>query len=125
MQLAVNSSEALDFLFNTGPFAHREPSSFPALILLDLKLPQVSGLSVLEIIKVYARTRVIPIVMIAEPSDTYAISGGYRSGASACILRTADHQKFIRDITHTAHYWLQVNWVASSEGNGNDASAKV
>ncbi len=128
VQVAATSSDALDYLFRTGPFVNRNSPVFPALIMLDLNLPQTSGLSLLEIIKTYARTRVIPIVMIAESTDTYSVSDGYRRGASAWLVKSGDRQRFINDVIHTAIYWMKVNGAVPAEGPtgaGSDGSVQA
>src|SRR5438045_6916171 len=66
VQVVHDGADALDFLFNTGEFAHRHPAQIPDLILLNLKVPIINGLEVIRILKAYARTKMIPIVVLTK-----------------------------------------------------------
>ena len=107
-QVAADSTEALDYLFCTGAFTHREPE-LPALILLDLDLPYTNGLILLQLIKSYVRLQAVPVVMLAELADNRAISRGYERGANGCVIKTTDRRQFIANLALAANYWLKVN----------------
>src|SRR5437879_5973349 len=66
VEVAQDGADALDFLFNTGEYAHRHPAQIPDLILINLKVPVINGLEVIRILKAYARTKIIPIVVLAK-----------------------------------------------------------
>jgi len=79
------------------------------LILLDLKLPKISGLAVLEAIKQDPRTRMIPVVILSSSSEQRDLLDGYRMGANAFIQKPIDFAEFRRVMEQIANFWLGVN----------------
>ena len=120
-QVAVDSTEALDYLFCTGAFTHREPE-LPALILLDLDLPYTNGLVLLQLIKSYVRLQTVPVVMLAELADNRAIARGYERGANGCVIKTTDRQQFIANLALAANYWLKVNRAVRTNTDNQSAN---
>src|SRR5687768_7700698 len=76
-----DGSEALDFLFATGTHAGRDVSRTPALVLLDLKLPKLSGIDVLNRMRADPRTKLIPVVVLTSSSEDEDMVNSYQSGA--------------------------------------------
>ena len=85
---------ALDFLFGTGPFAHRSPSDQPRVILLDLQLPKIPGLEVLRRIKADLRTSAIPVIILTGSKDSHDITECKRMGVENYILKPVTPQSF-------------------------------
>jgi two-component system response regulator len=109
-----DGAEALDFLFGTGAYADRDRNSFPKVILLDLKLPKISGLEVLRQIKADERIRVIPVVVLTSSEQDSDIMESYRLGANSYIVKPVDYDKFFQAVADVGWYWLFWNRAAFS-----------
>ena len=104
-----DGEEALDFLFCRGQYAARFPNGVPKVILLDLKLPKVSGLEVLKAVKEDPRTRTVPVVVMTSSREQRDMVEGYRLGVNSYIQKPIDFdhcQTVVRDL---GYYWLVVN----------------
>jgi len=101
--------EALDFIFAQGKYADRLIEDTPNLVLLDLKLPRVNGLEVLEKIKSDKRTRTIPIVVLTSSSEERDIVTSYNLGVNSYILKPVDFDKFIDAVKQVGLYWVLLN----------------
>ena len=104
-----DGEEALDFLFARGPYAHRGSNALPKVILLDLKLPKVSGLEVLRAVKSDPRTRAVPVVVVTSSSEQRDIVEGYRLGVNSYIQKPIDFNQFQSIIKDLGYYWMVVN----------------
>jgi CheY-like chemotaxis protein len=107
--IAHDGVEALDCIFNTGPFASRSRPYTPHLILLDLNLPRVSGREVLRVLRAYARTRVIPVVVISGTPEERAIADSYELGANSYLMKPTSGAQFREAVRQMAAYWLTVS----------------
>lgn len=85
IQVARDGEEALDYLFCRGPHSERDPNCHPKLILLDLKLPKVDGLEVLQQIKCDPRTQAVPVVILTSSKQEQDMVQGYHLGANSYI----------------------------------------
>ena len=85
--IARDGSAALDFLFGQGEHAGRDPARTPAVVLLDIKLPKVSGLEVLERLRADERTRLVPVVMLTSSSEDEDKLRSYRLGANSYVRK--------------------------------------
>ena len=112
IEVVHDGQSALDFVFCTGAYQHRTLEPAPKLILLDLKIPKVSGREVLKILKSYVRTQVIPVVIISGSMDDSDILQMYQLGANSFILKTDNFAKLVE---HTAFYWLAINTQAGNQ----------
>ena len=101
--------EALDFIFAQGKYADRSVEDVPKLVLLDLKLPRVNGLEVLEKIKSDKRTKIIPVVVLTSSSEERDIVTSYNLGINSYILKPVDFDKFIDAVKEVGFYWLLLN----------------
>lgn len=109
IEVARDGAEALDFIFCTGPFAHRHIENSPRLILLDLKLPKVDGLEVLQRIKSDPRTQVIPVVVLTSSREERDIVESYRLGVNSYIVKPVDFEQFTDAVRNLGLYWLLLN----------------
>jgi CheY-like chemotaxis protein len=112
IQVARDGEEALDFLFCRGAHSERDPNNHPKLILLDLKLPKVDGLEVLEQIKRDPRTRAVPVVILTSSRQEQDLVQGYQLGANSYIQKPVDFDQFQATIKQLGYYWLLVNQAA-------------
>jgi CheY-like chemotaxis protein len=104
-----DGEEALNFLFCRGPFLERSGKPLPRLILLDLKLPKVDGLSVLRIVKEDRRTRWIPVIVLTSSKEEKDLAASYDLGVNSYIQKPVDFDQFHETARALALYWLQVN----------------
>jgi CheY-like chemotaxis protein len=107
--VATDGQEALDYLFGVGAYAGRDPSVLPALTLLDLKLPKVSGLEVLRRIRTEKTTRRMPVVILSSSREEQDVAAGYDLGSNSYIRKPLDFKCFVEGIEHLAAYWLTIN----------------
>jgi two-component system, response regulator len=109
MVVACDGQEALDYLFGVGPFSGRDMAVMPSVIILDIKLPKLSGLEVLERIRAQESTKDIPVVVLTSSQDTAQVEASYRLGANSFVLKPTDPADFSDTIMHVAMYWLLLN----------------
>lgn len=107
--VAHDGEEALDFLFCTGPHAGRSFEHPPKLVLLDLKLPKVDGMQVLEQVKKDPRTKTIPIVLMTSSKEERDRISGYALGVNSYLQKPVDFNEFRKLVKLSALYWLVVN----------------
>ena len=101
--------EALDYLFGIGAYADRDLSRLPQLILLDLKLPYLSGLQVLERLRTDPRTKLIPVVILTSSTEEEDVLASYQLGANSYVRKPVDFDEFTEAIRHVGLYWLLIN----------------
>jgi two-component system response regulator len=107
--VACDGQEAVDYLFGTGSFAGRDLSVMPAVVVLDLNLPGLSGLEVLKRIRATAETRRIPVVVLTSSSDESQIEESYAMGANSFVQKPNDPSDFSEMVLQMAMYWLLLN----------------
>lgn len=101
-----DGKEALDYVLND---CFTIGGQLPALILLDLKLPKVDGLTVLKTLRSDDRTRRIPIVILITSSEKLDINSSYDLGANSYIRKPVDFNQFVEAVNSLGLYWLVVN----------------
>jgi two-component system response regulator len=101
--------EALDYLFGSGNYAHRNLTDQPHLILLDLKLPKVTGLEVLQRLRANPSCKMIPVVVLTSSNEENDILSAYRLGANSYVRKAVDYYRFLEHIKLLSHYWLMLN----------------
>jgi two-component system, response regulator len=109
IQLVRDGEEALDFLFCRGAFSSRRFDRAPRLILLDLKLPKVDGLQVLEHIKGDARTKAIPVIILTSSKEDRDLVSGYKLGVNSYVQKPVNFAEFQKVVEQLGMYWLLVN----------------
>lgn len=107
--VAHDGVEALDFLFCTGPHSGRDPEDRPEVILLDLKLPKLDGLEVLERLRADERTKLLPVVILTSSRQDQDLVDSYRLGANSYIRKPVDFEQFVEAVRHLGLYWLVLN----------------
>jgi two-component system, response regulator len=109
IQVAEDGAEALDFLFCRGAFKDRTPSQLPKLVMLDLKLPKVSGLEVLRAIRGDKRTKAIPVVVLTSSKQDRDLIGSYKLGVNAYAQKPVDFEQFSETVRQIGMFWMLVN----------------
>jgi two-component system response regulator len=104
-----DGEEALDFLFGTGNFIGRDVNLKPSLILLDLKMPKVDGLEVLERVKSNEATKKIPVVILTSSKEDPDVSKCYELGANSYIVKPVEFESFIKAVSELGMYWMILN----------------
>jgi two-component system, response regulator len=107
--VARDGAEALDFLFCRGEFSNRSLNHPPKLVLLDLKLPKVSGLDVLREIKSKPETRAIAVVVMTSSGEERDVIDSYKLGVNSYIQKPVDFEQFRQTIKTLGLYWLVIN----------------
>ena len=107
--VARDGEEALDYLFRTGQHASRDDDYLPAIILLDLKLPKVSGLDVLKRIREDERTNCLPVIILTSSKEDEDIMSSYRLGANAYVRKPVDYNQFVEAAKTLGLFWLLLN----------------
>jgi len=108
-QVARDGVEALDFIFGEGAFAHRKMEIGLKVILLDLKLPKIDGLQVLQRIKSDPRTRSIPVVVLTSSKEQKDVVESYNLGVNSYIVKPVNFEGFVKAIQELGMYWLLLN----------------
>jgi two-component system response regulator len=107
--VVTDGQEALDWLFCAGAHAGRDASDQPALVLLDLKLPKIDGLQVLEKMRKDPRTRLLPVVMLTSSKEERDVIASYDRGANSYVRKPVDFNEFVEAARQLGLYWLMIN----------------
>jgi CheY-like chemotaxis protein len=107
--VARDGIEALDYLFGTGSYAGRDTSTMPALILLDLQLPRINGLEVLQRLRADPRTKLVPIVILTTSNEQQDLINSYSLGCNSYIRKPVDYTQFVTAVQQLGMYWLLLN----------------
>jgi CheY-like chemotaxis protein len=111
IHVAEDGAEALDFLFCRGACKDRPPRPYPKLVLLDLKLPKVSGMDVLRAIRADERTEAIPVVVFTSSKEEKDLIESYSLGVNAYAQKPVDFKQFSETVREVGMFWLLVNEV--------------
>jgi len=107
-----DGAEALDYVYRKGTHAKR-PAGDPAVILLDLKLPKVDGLEVLERLKTDPEQRQIPIVMLTSSREERDLVRSYQFGVNSFVVKPVEFSEFFEAIQSLGMFWAIINQVPS------------
>ena len=103
-----DGQEALDYLHSRGKFSDRVNEN-PAVMLLDLKLPKVDGLEVLQRIKSDERLRLIPVVVLTSSHEEKDMIRSYKLGVNAYVVKPVDFHEFVNAVRELGAFWAVVN----------------
>ncbi len=109
--VARDGQEALDYLFGEGEHSGRDISVLPQVILLDLKLPKIDGLQVLEKLRAAEHTRNVPVVVLTSSSQEQDMIRSYDLGANSYVRKPVDFEQFLEAARQLGLYWLVLNEV--------------
>jgi CheY-like chemotaxis protein len=115
VQVVRDGVEALDFLFGTGPYAGRDMQRMPTVMLLDLKLPKLNGIDVLNRMRADDRTRNIPVVILTSSSEDEDMVRSYNSGANSYVRKPVIFSDFVGVVSQLGMYWLLLNQVPNKK----------
>lgn len=103
-----DGEQVLDYLYRRGEFKTRAAGN-PILVLLDLKMPKISGLEVLTIIKADECLKVIPIVMLSSSRETPDLVECYKQGVNAYVVKPVDFGDFVKAVKQLGVFWAAIN----------------
>jgi CheY-like chemotaxis protein len=106
---------ALDFLFRRGNYAARS-SSMPRVVFLDLRLPKVDGLNVLQQMRDNDHTRTIPVVVLTSSKEESDIAASYQLGANSFVSKPVAFDEFNNTVAELGRYWLLLNRIPTQRG---------
>lgn len=109
IQICRDGAEALDYMFGEGEFAGRNVENAPRVVLLDLKLPKVNGLEVLQRIKADPRTQKVPVVVLTSSKEERDLVDSYRLGVNSYIVKPVNFEQFTEAVQKVGLYWLLLN----------------
>lgn len=107
--VAEDGVEALDYLYGRGKFAGRGADLLPQVVLLDLKMPRMDGLEVLQHIRADERTKLLPVVVLTTSSEDKDRIESYKLGANSYIRKPVDFNQFLYAVQQLGLYWLVLN----------------
>jgi two-component system, response regulator len=116
IHVARDGAEALEFLFCEGPHAGRRMDDAPKVVLLDLKLPKVDGLEVLQRLKGDPRTKSIPVVVLTSSREQRDVVESYDLGVNSYIVKPVNFEQFLESVQRLGLYWLLTNQPPKVEG---------
>lgn len=116
IHVARDGAEALDFIFCEGAHAARTMEDGVKVVLLDLKLPKVDGLEVLQRIKGDPRTKIIPVVVLTSSREQRDVIESYQLGVNSYIVKPVSFERFAEAVQHLGLYWLLMNHPPKVEG---------
>ena len=115
VQVVRDGVEALDFLFGTGTFAGRDITRMPTVVLLDLKLPKLNGIDVLNRMRQDELTRTIPVVILTSSSEDEDMVKSYNSGANSYVRKPVVFADFARVVSQLGLYRMLLNQVPGKQ----------
>ena len=111
VQVVRDGVEALEFLFGTGKFTGRDTTRMPTVVLLDLKLPKLNGIDVLNRMRKDARTRTVPVVILTSSSEDEDMVKSYDSGANSYVRKPVIFTEFAKVVSQLGLYWMLLNQI--------------
>jgi CheY-like chemotaxis protein len=109
IHVARDGAEALEFIFCEGPYADRQITDTPNVVLLDLKLPKIDGLEVLKRIKGDPRTQSIPVVVLTSSKEQRDVVESYQLGVNSYIVKPVNYERFTEAVRNLGAYWQLLN----------------
>lgn len=109
IDVARDGQQALDYLFRTGEFADRDGPNLPSVVLLDISLPRLSGLEVLERLRADTRTELLPVVILTSSDEQKDRIKSYENGCNSFVQKPVDFAEFVETVARLGVYWQATN----------------
>jgi two-component system response regulator len=107
--VAEDGLEALDYLFGQGRYTGRNPQDTPALVLLDIKMPRLDGIEVLQRLRADSRTKILPVVVLTTSNEDIDLVRAYESGANAYVRKPVSLAQFQEAVQQLGLFWILTN----------------
>ena len=104
-----DGQQALDYLFREGEFAGRDGTEFPAVVLLDINLPRINGLEVLERLRADQHTKLLSVVILTSSDEEQDRLKSYNQGANSFVRKPLDFTEFAEAVANLGVYWMAIN----------------
>jgi two-component system, response regulator len=104
-----DGADALEYLFEKSKFSGEERQKLPRLLIIDLKMPKVNGIEVLQRVKTNERTRAIPVVVLSSSNHEQDIETCYKYGANSYVVKPMEFDTYTRTVSEVSSYWLTHN----------------
>ena len=108
-----DGAQAIEFLLGEGAYAHRRGAAAPKLILLDCKLPKLTGIEVLQRIRAEPTLKNVVAVMLTSSKEARDIADAYDSGANSYVVKPVEFEEFVDTVGRLGQYWLTFNQVCA------------
>lgn len=118
VEVVRNGEEALDYLYRRGRYENRAPGN-PALVLLDLRMPKISGLEVLRQTRTEPQFATVPVVVFSTSSKESDVVASYELGANAYVVKPVDFAEFLDATRRLGEFWIKCNQIAPQKDPGN------
>ncbi|HEY6897104.1 MAG TPA: response regulator [Rhodocyclaceae bacterium] len=117
IDIARDGQQALDYLFREGEFADRDGPELPAFVLLDIGLPRLSGLEVLQRLRANPKTQLVPVVILTSSDEDRDRLRSYQNGANSFVRKPVDFAEFAETVARLGVYWIATNEPPRTAGN--------
>jgi len=117
IKVVRDGAEVLDYLYRRGQYSNLDEDCNPVVILMDLKMPKVDGLQVLQEIKQDSMLRCIPVVMLTSSREESDLLESYRYGVNAYVVKPVDFEQFIEAIKQLGIFWTLINEIPALNRN--------
>ncbi len=114
--IVEDGAEALDYLQCRGKYSANDPDELPSIVLLDLQLPKVDGLTVLKEIRSAERTSRLPVIILTSSKEDVDVASCYDNGANSYIRKPVDFNNFMEAVNYLGLYWLIINEPPPAKG---------
>jgi len=112
--VAEDGQEALDYLFAQGSYAGRNTHDTPAIVLLDIKMPRLDGIEVLQRLRADKRTSVLPVIILTTSTEDIDLARAYESGANAYVRKPVTLAEFQEAVRRLGLFWILTNQAPES-----------
>jgi two-component system, response regulator len=109
LKVVRDGKEALDFIFCEGPYADRDPSALPSVVLLDLKLPKLDGIEVLKALRSNEKTKMLPVVVLTSSKEQRDVVASYQFGTNSYVRKPIAFGEFSSAVGQLGLYWFLLN----------------
>ncbi|MCX7799218.1 MAG: response regulator [Fimbriimonadales bacterium] len=109
LDVARDGAEAIEYFFGPNGLVHREGARYPMLVLLDLKLPKLSGFDVLERLRAHPATRRVPVVVLTLSDEEQDVRRAYELGANSYVRKPVNFERFVELVNQLLVYWFNVH----------------